>query len=1370
MAKLLDCEPVGSLEVIDSSLTVEVTLDDNVTLSEGGTTTPALAATWAAITNQYITGIQFEAGPSDLSSGITLTAANKEALSWVQTSGLLPVKDYTIRYRAIGAAPNTFGPWAGPFTRTSGTGIAADVVPIIPATVTGIPALSVSTSINPDGTEVSYLTTSCEPVDEATGYDVEIDNGVISWTEWSPTNSLKNMAVAAGRDYRTRFKAMSRTGHRSEEWSAWSAVVESGGDTTAPGPVTAPMVTPLARRNVVSWTNPADADFSHVILYRNTTGTAPTGATTPYAPRVQGSIFPDTNVLAGQIYYYWARTVDRSGNVGVTFTPLGNGTPLFYRLVGGGGAAGSDFDPADTDIVTGNGTAALIAGQTRFATSPSISLADSDVAAPWSALDSRPALTQGNSLTEDPAMVDPAAWQLISCGFSGAAPGYWQGALVNNLNQGGFFAGARTVPADRTKTYMLEGFVYANAGGPLSTAYGGVDVQDGNGNIISGDGAYWLYSPTGLQPPLGVNTYYSRVFGAGTGRPLPGNAAVMRVIGFPNYGNVAGAQHYFNNWRIVEVVRIGGNLYRQDGSLATEPQIVTNQGVAALVEGQGYFATQDYADWSTRVTGPTKPADNAGTSGVLTPIGSHSSVRGNTVQKATGTHGAWEGGAVGVAQKGSAFISSSLIQVMNGGGWLTNLALDSDPSSFDYLGEDYVAQYVCTGVGSGEVRLVMNGLHLAWLPVSGLSLSSRMTLAYDGATVSIRIDGKTYQSVAAPAGLRLFPKVLDFYKTILALAPAAVVDIQYGAWTENTATVLSLRDVNSGRIEISGNSAYKTKGGSDWNAGVASQESYVGSAVASARRGLPATGYFPVMFGLTDANAGFVGNYTELDYAWHPTGDPSTDHVQIYESGAWVGTPILAGAWSVDDVFTVAYDGVNVRYLHNGVVKRTVATSPGRQFYFGSAHYTEGTGLRDIKFGPGPEAARIDRIWNTAGTSQYGQGQVVTAEGTAALIAGQGPGATAPANRVLNDRLENGVRTISQPDGATLNVGGGSVSGQIQIVMPFGGSYSMLTFEVLIYNFASGQTSRYIIGGYDYAVGPEWHNVSAHYIGPREFSRPVKFGYYLGRGYIWIGNVSDLWDYSVVSVRNLQVGYSNQNLAWESDWSVTLNQGDISSLVSKTVAIPRAGDAVFGEGILEGPGLGVAARADFRTNLGTAALVAGQTRFATQSVAEYASNAAALAAGHVGKVFYNTTTLVMETCIDTSMVAGTVKQMTSGAGAANVSSTAYSAVGNCYLELSMSLDGGSLDADASWNGTVTLEEYNAGSGWRTVGTASLIVASSGLDLGGGVYQSDGGSAQIAGTGIRTGSVTYRVSIARTSGSNFVAGAVINAILKITPIS
>ncbi|MDP3400027.1 MAG: hypothetical protein Q8R97_02780, partial [Brevundimonas sp.] len=115
---------------------------------------------------------------------------------------------------------------------------------------------------------------------------------------------------------------------------------------------------------------------------------------------------------------------------------------------------------------------------------------------------------------------------------------------------------------------------------------------------------------------------------------------------------------------------------------------VTETRTAAAIQGQSLLATNpDFAG----VTGATRPSDNAGTSGILTSIGAHSVVFGNTVRKMGGTHGAFQGGAVGAAQKGSAFISASLLSAIAGGGWSTYLALDASPTNFN----EPSATYAC---------------------------------------------------------------------------------------------------------------------------------------------------------------------------------------------------------------------------------------------------------------------------------------------------------------------------------------------------------------------------------------------------------------------------------------------------------------------------------------------------------------------------------------------------------------------------------------------------------------------------------------------------------------------------------------------------
>lgn len=480
---------------------------------------------------------------------------------------------------------------------------------------------------------------------------------------------------------------------------------------------------------------------------------------------------------------------------------------------------------------------------------------------------------------------------------------------------------------------------------------------------------------------------------------------------------------------------------------------------------------------------------------------------------------------------------------------------------------------------------------------------------------------------------------------VKALSRTGTLSAAWSAWSSNATALFASVDAGDftavdANTTIIGNKIVKTSGGYTWNTGGAySRQWYAGGASVSFRRiqGPGGTGGGETMAGLSDGNPG--GNpsgYEHVDYGFYLFSPLS---YAIYESGSPAGSAV---SYVAGDLFTVTYDGINVRYYREsaGVVTllRTVAVGANRSFRVhvatagGIGSFVEGLcGVQDLTFRPFHRATRIDELWSTSGATQYAQNEVRTAEGTAAFIAGQGPGATAPANRVLNDRLENDVRTIPRPDGAAFNGGTSNMPGQIQIVLPFGATNTMMRFRVSIYNYSDGTTYEYIIGGYNFSL-VDWIYTSATFTGPRHMARPVKFGYYLGRAYIWIGSVGDLWQYPVVTVTEFQAGFLNVHLAWESGWNISLNNTDISSLVYATVAVPRNGDQVFGEGILEAPpgsglpGAGVVAtRAAHRTSEGTAAFVAGQGPLATSPLTEakvrgrylgeYAGDAAAVTAG-----------------------------------------------------------------------------------------------------------------------------------------------------------
>lgn len=116
---LNDCDIPGSMDFIDTSLTVSTVVITAGTLSVNGTVKPALKATWAASTNPYVAAIQFEYGPTDLSSAALRVNQPIGNLAWNTTDSVGPGKQYAVRWRAVGAAPNTYGSWNGPANYTT---------------------------------------------------------------------------------------------------------------------------------------------------------------------------------------------------------------------------------------------------------------------------------------------------------------------------------------------------------------------------------------------------------------------------------------------------------------------------------------------------------------------------------------------------------------------------------------------------------------------------------------------------------------------------------------------------------------------------------------------------------------------------------------------------------------------------------------------------------------------------------------------------------------------------------------------------------------------------------------------------------------------------------------------------------------------------------------------------------------------------------------------------------------------------------------------------------------------------------------------------------------------------------------------------
>jgi hypothetical protein len=163
--------------------------------------------------------------------------------------------------------------------------------------------------------------------------------------------------------------SVSTAGQRSAESTAPTASVTPGGDTTAPSTPTGFSATAVQAGIDLKWTNPADVDFQAVQVFRETSDTFPGGS--PYitiaGERGKAMAFRDRSVGYGQIYYYWLKAVDFSGNASsqtssVNATPSRTGPgdiepgALYYHTY---------FDSISGWIqtTTGSGTVSLVDGE-----------------------------------------------------------------------------------------------------------------------------------------------------------------------------------------------------------------------------------------------------------------------------------------------------------------------------------------------------------------------------------------------------------------------------------------------------------------------------------------------------------------------------------------------------------------------------------------------------------------------------------------------------------------------------------------------------------------------------------------------------------------------------------------------------------------------------------------------------------------------------------------------------------------------------------------------------------------------------------------------------------------------------------------------
>lgn len=132
---------------------------------------------------------------------------------------------------------------------------------------------------------------------------------------------------------------------------------------------------------------------------------------------------------------------------------------------------------------------------------------------------------------------------------------------------------------------------------------------------------------------------------------------------------------------------------------------------------------------------------------------------------------------------------------------------------------------------------------------------------------------------------------------------------------------------------------------------------------------------------------------------------------------------------------------------------------------------------------------------------------------------------------------------IAYPSGGFFS-SDGSKSGYIIITIPANyKSCTMMRFNVEIYNYSTGTSTTYTMGGYNYDDG-NWYNVFAYANrqGTTGYGNlTVRFGHNGTNSIIWIGESNTSYSYPKVRITNVTLGHSTADYnTWATGWSVTI--------------------------------------------------------------------------------------------------------------------------------------------------------------------------------------------------------------------------------------
>ena len=302
-----------------------------------GDTNDSVVITWTDPTDDDFSHIVLSWTPVD--GGETQTLRIDAGVGTATITGLVPDGNYTFTAVAVDTAGNESE--RGPTTQR----------------IDDTPPAQVTLTVAPGTTNDSVIVTWTDPT------DTDFSHVLIYWavdggTPGDPLRVERGVETATvtglgSGDY--TFTAV--TVDTANNMSAMSAGVQGAADTTAPAQVTLTVARGTTNESViVTWTDPTDTDFSHVLIYW-----VAAGSTTPGDPlRVDGGVETATVTgLGSSDYTFTAVSVDAVGNESAMSTGVQGAAdttpPALVTLAVAPGATTDSVvvtwtDPTDTDF------------------------------------------------------------------------------------------------------------------------------------------------------------------------------------------------------------------------------------------------------------------------------------------------------------------------------------------------------------------------------------------------------------------------------------------------------------------------------------------------------------------------------------------------------------------------------------------------------------------------------------------------------------------------------------------------------------------------------------------------------------------------------------------------------------------------------------------------------------------------------------------------------------------------------------------------------------------------------------------------------------------------------------------------------------